>query len=82
MRKQVPAGSTRTGRDTSYTIVRTQDGRTYRVPEHKARRFADRIEGRTRDTQRHEARSMTRNQWDSDPAAVDFDTIRQGRTPR
>jgi hypothetical protein len=84
MRKQVPAGRTTTGRDTSYTIVRTQDGRTFRVPEHKAKRFAERIEGRCRDAQRHAARSLTRNQWDASPYedAPAPRTPRAGRTPR
>lgn len=81
MRKQLPASRTQTGRDTVYQIVRTQDGRTFRVPEHKAKRFAERIEHRSRDVGRAQARTLTRNQWDSDPAAIDYDAISQGRHP-
>lgn len=59
MSNKLPKYRTRTGPHSAKTLVRTADGRTFKVPEHKAQRFLDHMN----DRKATPTRSATRNQW-------------------
>lgn len=59
MSSKLPKYRTHTGPSTARTLVRTADGRTFKVPEHKAQRFLDHMN----DRKATPTRSATRNQW-------------------
>ena len=52
------------GRSQDTTVVRLSNGKTYRVPSHRAEKFIAHMEGKARTTQR----SLCRNQWSIWPA--------------
>lgn len=47
------------GRKADTTVVRLSNGKTYRVPSHRAEKFIAHMEGKARSVER----SLTRNQW-------------------